>query len=167
MDDVHVAALVSWSLAVLAVESRQTDTESPGQRSSFLKDLRSPYERHERLLRHLRERFWPSDYLMLLYLRRYMGERTAEKDLKDLINMWLKRDPTAYWPLSLVGQKFKDNDGSPICLFEDDEREQILRRALASSQPRPTLRNWIQDELKELSHVAETVDLSARMKASS
>lgn len=151
MDDVHVTALFSWSLGNLAAGK-----EASGRLSALRNreerqptDSRSSPNKPRKLLEHIRDRLWPSDFLVLLFLRRFFGDTTVDDDLQDLVEIWLKKDPTAHWALSIAIQEFEDEKGNTFRIVGGDKGREYLERALDNTKTNSAQHKKLKQMLEE------------------
>jgi tetratricopeptide (TPR) repeat protein len=135
VDDLHVRALFSWAAAQMV----------PGSRD-LLDRRRRERKRIERLLVHIRETFWPRNFLLLRLCGYINDEVVGPSDLKDVIRSWLDEDPAAHWALDIVwNEKWRDED-----LFSRDEKRRFLDQAKAAQDVLPSVRRWIEEREAEL-----------------
>jgi tetratricopeptide (TPR) repeat protein len=160
MDDIHVTALMSWSLVMMALEKRTARGRllpvTDGRRNRERGNLE-----YKPLLQHIRDRLWPSDFLVLLFFRRHFGDPQVDPDLEALVEMWLKRDPSAHWALTIALGEFKDRDGRPFELFDKARQEDFLKRALKAVDRRSSQRKWIKRRLRQYTSTIEADEVAA------
>ena len=135
VDDLHVRALFAWAAAHMVPESGHTLDPGWLQR-----------RRNEKLLTHLRDTYWAGDFL-LLRLCGHMRESPVDpSELKDVIQTWLKEDPSAWWSLeTALTEKWREDD-----LFSKTEKCGFLAEAKTAPDASPSLLRWIEGREAEL-----------------
>jgi tetratricopeptide (TPR) repeat protein len=146
IDDLNVRALFSFG-AGLYLRKRVGDGHKDGSRAPGASD------RHlHRLLLTIRDRFWPADFWLLRLCREIPGSGVTNAQFRDIIETWLKEDPSAYWALGLVLQEQRtDEKGAAIeSLFPRDDKIQYLRKAVAQDGLSGVLYEWLGEQLAGL-----------------
>ncbi len=138
VDDLHVRALFSWAAAQMAPEKGDLRDHGWVER-----------RRIEKLLMHIRNKFWPGDFLLLRLCGYIKDSNDEASDLKNLVRTWLIEDPAARWALETAWtERWREED-----LFTPDEKKAFFDQAKAAPDCLDPVREWIAQRENELTDI--------------
>lgn len=156
LDDLHVRAIFLLVLNELHDKRHEGETEAPPSIKARhpVRWAGGSLEPEARaFLSRIREHFWPGNFDVLLESYRLDPKTTGDKvrdDMCETMTWWLDTDPTAYWALDQLFNDFKDHSGTPLKLFDAQDRARFLDIAREQLPDDTELKTWIDEKARSL-----------------